>query len=305
MKNQQLYDEIADNLHTYQTTTPLPGLASPRHEDAFIRQLCDSIRRVKYIETIKARPLHPIFKDPHDLRFDPLKAAVLHMRDNDANEAFWLVFLFVHFGKNLRKGYNLLRSVYGKLDESPYWTWENTISDIDDFKLWLDLNMEILRSRGSFGNHRKFQSLKAYSNSGTGATIQSYYNLIGSDHSDFFSNISEDISNSPEAFFDHLLRLFSSKIMGFSRLAAFDFVTMLGKIGLLNVEPGSPYIQNATGPKDGTKLLYGVNNLSNHDLNECLKDLGNNLNFSFAMQVVEDAVCNWQKSPDKYIQFRG
>jgi hypothetical protein len=31
--------------------------------------------------------------------FDPLKAAVLHYRRGRVDEAYWLVFLAVHFGK--------------------------------------------------------------------------------------------------------------------------------------------------------------------------------------------------------------
>ena len=29
------------------------------------------------------------------------------------------------------------------------------------------------------------------------------------------------------------------------------------------------------------------------------------LNLPFSMQILEDAVCNWQKSPDKFKPFRG
>lgn len=305
MKNQGLYDDLAEKLHQYQLQTPLPGLPTPAHEHAFILQLCDSVRRIQYIDAIKQRPIDPNRLNPHGAIFDPLRAAIQYMNGGDIDEAFWLTFLFVHFGKNLRSSYRLLRSVYGKLNTTPYWTWGNVVSDIDGFKLWLDTNTGTLRKQGSFGNHRKFQSLKAYSNAGTGATIESYCNLIGNDHPLFLSQIDANTLNDPKQLFDYLFKLFSARIKGFARLAVFDFVTMLGKIGLINVEPRSPYIQKATGPKSGTRLLFATTQASNKELNDFLTDFGNHLNLPFAMQVVEDAVCNWQKSPDNYIQFRG
>ena len=81
---------------------------------------------------------------------------------------------------------------------------------------------------------------------------------------------------------------------------------MLGKIGIVEVIPGSPYIQNSTGPKIGTSLLFGVpENTSGKELNAYLQDFGNALDLPFAMQIVEDAVCNWQKNTNRYQHFSG
>lgn len=305
MKDQQLFDGIATKLRQYQFETPLPGLSSINHEESFIRQICDSIKRIKYIDRIKQRDINPNRIVPHHILFDPLRASIYHMQSGNIDEAFWLTFLFVHFGKNLRSGYDLLRNVYGKLGANTFWTWENVVNDIEGFRDWLDTNNATLKAKGSFGNHRKFQSLNAHSNAGTGATIESYVTLIGRNHRQFLESIDIEIANDPRELFDFLFKLFVSEVKGFARLAAFDYVTMIGKIGLATVEPRSPYIQKATGPKDGTKLLFGTPNATAEELNSFLKDLGDYLQIPFSMQVVEDAVCNWQKSPDRYRLFKG
>jgi len=43
----------------------------------------------------------------------------------------------------------------------------------------------------------------------------------------------------------------------FGRTAKFDYLTMVGKLGLAAIEPGSTYMQGATGPLKGARLLFG------------------------------------------------
>lgn len=92
----------------------------------------------------------------------------------------------------------------------------------------------------------------------------------------------------------------------FARLAKFDFLTMVGKIGLASIEPGSPYLKGASGPLRGAILLFvenGVKPPSVKNLDTWVIELGAHL--GVGMQVMEDSLCNWQKSPDKFIAFRG
>ncbi|MFP1592494.1 hypothetical protein ACLB1M_28880 [Escherichia coli] len=41
-------------------------------------------------------------KEPNSDVFDPLRAACLYLRDNNYDEACWLVFLATHFGKRTK-----------------------------------------------------------------------------------------------------------------------------------------------------------------------------------------------------------
>jgi hypothetical protein len=81
---------------------------------------------------------------------------------------------------------------------------------------------------------------------------------------------------------------------------------MLGKLELARIEPGSPYLEGSTGPLAGARLLFSGSNtadISSQDLDSRSVELGDAL--GVGMQVVEDALCNWQKSPGKFVPFRG
>ena len=81
---------------------------------------------------------------------------------------------------------------------------------------------------------------------------------------------------------------------------------MIGKMGLAPIEPGSTYLQGATGPLLGARLLFGGRpgaKIERTKLETWLVDLGAQL--GVGMQVLEDALYNWQKSPSRFQGFRG
>lgn len=75
-------------------------------------QLVESVRRVRYVTTVRQRTLSPLRTDPSSALFDPIKAAIMHLQRGDRDEASWLVFLSVHFGRALKSGSALGREVY-------------------------------------------------------------------------------------------------------------------------------------------------------------------------------------------------
>ncbi len=91
----------------------LPGIQSVARRQSFLEQLIESIHRVRYVAVIRGRPLSPLRGDPRSDLFDPLKAAILRGREGNIEEAFWLVFIFVHFGRSARTGWRLARDIYG------------------------------------------------------------------------------------------------------------------------------------------------------------------------------------------------
>jgi Alpha-glutamyl/putrescinyl thymine pyrophosphorylase clade 3 len=97
-------------------------------------------------------------------------------------------------------------------------------------------------------------------------------------------------------------------VVSFGRTAKFDYLTMVGKLQLAPIEPGSTYMQGATGPYQGALLLFCGNaraELSQSELEALLVQLECHLDLYFGMQVLEDALCNWHKSPGKFKPFRG
>ena len=81
---------------------------------------------------------------------------------------------------------------------------------------------------------------------------------------------------------------------------------MMAKLGLWDIDPPHPYFGNATGPVEGASLLFTNSReetLTRSTLSGYVVELGDALGVN--MQVMEDSLCNWQKSPDHYLPFRG
>ena len=66
------------------------------------------------------------------------------------------------------------------------------------------------------------------------------------------------------------------------------------------------YLEDATGPLRGARLFFDgdVNSKSSEkSLEARIAQLDEHL--AVGKQVMEDSMCNWQKSPNKYVGFRG
>ncbi len=285
---------------------PLPGIRDSANREAFVEQLLESIRRVKFVAVLRARELSDRRADPNDELFDPLKAAILYQRQGNVEEAFWLVFLFVHFGKHPRAGWRYAREVYGRLGEAGRWDWASTSSDPCGFRAWLHAHQDDLKREGvprGFGNHRKYESLDAYSAKGTGAVVESYLRWVNPPrtHQELMQHVCRQADGDPRKAFNALYQSMRA-VARFGRTARFDYLTMLGKLGLAAIEPASAYINNSTGPLRGARLLFGANERA-ATLDDWLVELDAQLRVG--MQVLEDALCNWQKSPARFKPFRG
>jgi hypothetical protein len=96
-------------------------------------------------------------------------------------------------------------------------------------------------------------------------------------------------------------------VASFGRTAKFDYLTMLGKLGLAPIVPGRAYLDGATGPLRGAKLLFlgspNAGGLSTNELDTRVGQLGAAL--QVGMQEMEDSLCNWQKSPGRFEAYRG
>jgi Alpha-glutamyl/putrescinyl thymine pyrophosphorylase clade 3 len=287
----------------------LPGL-TPARRACLIRQLVDSSRVNMYVEHLRTASLSPQAADPSDAWFNPIKAAIIRHREGDDDEAFWLVFLRTHFGKHRRAGWRYVREVYGALGSGEAWTWRRVAADIDGFRDWLDAHRSQLSDPSlphGFGNHRKYESLAGWTDAGTGSVVASYVAWVGEppEHHSRFGEALASVGNDPQAAFDILYRSMGV-IQRFGRLARFDYLSMVGKVGLASVHPGKAYLQGSTGPLKGARLLFqsaGEPDLSVAALEGKAAALRVHLGVTF--DVMEDALCNWQKSPAQFRPFRG
>ena len=298
-------DDLADRLQEFsRSTLRLKGVSRKRERGIFVAQLVDSIRRVEYIRAIRRRDVCDARSDPSSDLFDPLRSALQFQQKGMEDEAFWMVFLFTHFSKHAVQGWQLVREVYGGLGRR-LWTWEAVSTQTSSFCRWLDRNYDSFQ--GKFGNHRKYESLDPAARHCTSQVVQSYVDWIGpsKSHDVVMTIANEESDGTPDGMFKWLMKD-TQKVLRFGRLARFDHLTMLGKLGLADIRPGSPFLQGATGPLRGARLLFDGDPESRHSaiqLDSKVVELGTFL--GVGMQEMEDAMCNWQKSPSKYRYFRG
>jgi hypothetical protein len=225
------------------------------------------------------------------------------MSTAQTEEAFWLVFLATHCGRNLSTGWQLAAELYGASEAAP-WTWALVRANPKAYADWVEAHYQTFA--GKFGNHRKYESLKP-GPKGTGAIVSSYVawiNGFGSHAAMIAQAHARANGNARRAF--GLLYAQMGAVLRFGRTGRFDYLTMLSKIGLANIEADSTYMNEATGPKRGARLLFDgqIDSATGaRILEERVAALEKHL--SVGMQVMEDAMCNWQKSPNHYIAFRG
>lgn len=286
----------------------LPGIHTNDAKECLILQLIDSIRRVKYAVVVGERNFDGQCANALADCFNPINAASWNFQNNNIDEAVWLVFLSTHFGKHERHGWRLLKGFYSGLGtSSSKWNWRALVDDFAAFENWYINNESDLSELGGFSNHRKFQSLRSDAKSGgTLTTISSYLEWVESEtHVEKFEDIQIEVGNDPEALFSALYKS-TRRINGFGRLGRFDFLTMIGKLGILDIIPGSTFLQGASGPFDGTKLLF-TNDVSaamtRKEAETLLNEIARYFDLDFGMQVFEDAICNWQKDPIGYQRY--
>lgn len=293
-----------------QNEFPLPGVIDHLKLDVFIRQMIDSVRRVSFVPTILNRPIHPDRANGLSSLFDPLRAAELHRRAGDFDEACWLAFLFVHFGRHPVSGYRYVREVYSALGQRAPWTFVEVKNDIAGMRMWLNQNEAFLRRRtgkGGFGNHRKYLSLSGTKNGGTGHAFETYVQWVSAygGHANLFSIALHQSNNDAEQAFEWLYRSMGS-VASFGRIGKFDYLTMLQKLHFADIKPGRPYLDSSTkGPNKGARYMFETagDKLSIRELERRCKILGNCMHVG--MQEMEDALCNWGKNPSLYKYFRG
>jgi hypothetical protein len=302
----QLAQQLQAGLKDFeQSGIALPGIADPSARNSLIRQMIDSVHRIDFVRRLGERPIDPARTDPANKLFDPIRASQVMRVAGDLDEAAWLIFLSTHFGYHRHWRWELTRRVYGGLGVVPNWTWARTSNHLEQFYAWFELNADGLAGV-PFGNHRKFESIRADAQNNLASTVGSYVGWIGQNRG-FALMIADAIAVSgsqPKPLFDYLYR--TCPIVQFGRTARFDLLTMWGKLGIADIEPPHPYLQGATGPVAGARLLLSGEAgkaIPNHELSTAIVALGEALGVN--MQVMEDSLCNWQKSQFHYIAFRG
>jgi hypothetical protein len=259
-------------------------------------QVVESQRRRRFAEAILKLPYTGRVADPEDSVFDPIRAAVYYSRQGNPHEALWMVFLFTHFGKHRHREYQLPALVYA--GDGNLWTFSAVSSDPDAFRRWLQTAEPRLKAAGvRFGNHRKYESLDAWTPNGTGSVVATYVAWFEAHQRELVSD-----QGTEHERFEGLYRSMGS-VARFGRTGRFDFLNMAGKLRLAAVSPGRAFFSGSSGPLAGARLLYGDGRLTAAAAEDRVH--ASNQRWGLTYDVIEDALCNWQKSPDAFIAFRG
>lgn len=304
-KRQLQKQEISDRLlHHHENTRALPGIADPAARDTLAMQIIASIRREEYFQAIQQRgQIGADRADPHSATFEA-ELGVVHLLQQKAyDEAAWLVFLMVYLAKPADTGWRRLRDIYGKLGNGR-WDWATISANPGAFEQWLAAHWQSIG--GKFGNHRKYESLEPDKERPMGPSVVAYVDWVNAagGHQALFAQIVQAAGNHPHSIFDAFYH--ALPVRGFGRLGRFDWVAMLARYAFIPAEAGSAYLQNATGPKAGMRLLFAGNpkaNVPARTLQQWLDDLDADL--GVGMEVLEDSVCNWQKTPTVFEHFKG
>lgn len=202
------------------------------------------------------------------------------------------MFLATAFDFSPTRDWHMVATVYRRDGDSGLWDWNAASADVPLLREWLRRNRHRLAGVG-FGNHRKFESLN--DQIGVGKTIASHVSWVlraGSHQARF------DIAAVTADPFDSLFRSMDGN-WRFGRLARFDYLCCLEAFGITDFAPRKAYMQNATGPLEGARRMFGAPQGvwagRPLQLDERLIELEDYLDVGF--DVLEDALCGWQKHP--------
>ncbi|MDR0236519.1 hypothetical protein [Acinetobacter sp.] len=287
----RLANELVQKINDFSLNiTALPGVQSPIQIDVLARQLVDSVNRVDYFRILEQRSISLSRADPHNELFDPIRA-ILYLKSNDYDEACWLAFLLVFTGENYHSKWKFTKLLYGNLKKNPKITWANINTNATLIASWVN-NYKNSNEKIKFGNHRKYISVDHICDA-----FQTYMDWVNANGG--HSNLFRSDSLSAEDLFSKLYK--AIPIFSFGRLAKFDYLSMLYKTGLADIKANNCYIAGSTGPIKGARLLFGAK--SGKELDATAISLADFLGIGY--QEMEDALCNWQKQPNKYEYYTG
>jgi hypothetical protein len=277
----------------FEASHNLQGLQTIESQTRLAEKLFDSEKKLRALSMRKfSGSTDPFRKD-----FHPLKAILQHFDAGNRDESIWLAFLFTHFGWDARslRIRDTVRLFYGKFSKGR-WDWETVCHRPGAVEEWMHLNPKKIRSL-KFGNHRKYETNNPDSRNGTPAVIRSFVEWVkvAGRGSPYEALRAVAKGKTPEIAFDNIYQQMS--VIRFGRTGRFDFLCLLGNLGILRISPPHCYLAEGTGPRTGAiQMVTGKRNGRltvevEHTIQRFRKHL------SVPVEAMEDALCNWQKRP--------
>ncbi|MRT17562.1 hypothetical protein F3C99_11410 [Vitellibacter sp. q18] len=257
-------------------------------------QTSDSIRRIQIYDAYRLRAQEAV--QGKKSFFHTSNPFVLAQRsDLNYQNRVWIIYLATYFGKSNKSKWELFNRATFRKNQSII-LFDEIQADLNNYFKFL-VSFDFFQDC-DYSNHRKFTPKNLLNSNGLFRSIE------------YFVKNVEFYSSENEMEFDEMY-LRSQKIPNFGRLAGFDFTSSLVKCRFNIKEPKSMYADNSTGPLQALELLLKLtnNNSSKVSQKQLSADLMEwflkNSRIYMTGQVLEDAICNWQKNTVKYIRYSG
>lgn len=282
--------ELGISLDQFQKVYALPGFETEESRTRFIEELMKSQKKLRSFSILKSSTT----VDSTEKEFHPLKAIVRHFKEGHPDEAVWLTFLSTHFGHDAK---DMIECFYGKSGEV-LWNWKYVYENADSVQNWMILNEKRFKHL-KFGNHRKFEPKNPKNPKSTPTVIKSFVEWVkrsgqGSPYQAL--RIVSQADTTTERF-DRAYHGIS--FPRFGRTAKFDFLCLLGNLGILEISPPHCYLAEGTGPKKGVlQMVIGKNKgRVTANIEKIIEQL--RMKLGIPVEAMEDALCNWQKGRQK------
>jgi|GEM_PF-4226380 len=258
------------------------------------RQTSDSIRRIEIYESYRRRAIKAV-NEKQDFIHTSIPFVLAQRSDLSQSNRIWVLYVATYFGKNNKSKWDLFnRATFDK--NGSIILFEEIEKDLESYFKYL-LKSDFFDGC-DYSNHRKFTAKRLTGPKGVFQSMEY-----------FVRNINQYSVDDKIDF--HSMYKLGQKIPSFGRLAAFDFTSSLVKCGLNVEEPISMYAEHSTGPLNAIGLLLMLSNKDSSSMSKI--DLCSNLmkwflehtNIFMVGQVLEDAICNWQKNTSVYRRYTG
>jgi hypothetical protein len=272
----------------------LPGLAAPAERERFLAALrLAAVNRDEELAIAADPGKEDQLELPFSSSWDPRRAIVQWDRAGDTEEATWLAFLTTYFGgQDSGDRWRSVRTVYSGFGERRL-SWRLVYQDPGEALAEFTLRPKEYKEL-AFGNHRKNEPQKADHRYGLEAVVRSYLDLVkrvgNGSQAQMFTRYSGDAGLK-----FHKVMLDVVGVLRFGRLGAFDFLMLLGTLGVYPLEPAHVYLEGSSGPLEGAKRLFATPRAKAPELDRRCTSLAAQL--GVALGVMEDALCRWQKTP--------